>query len=332
MRTQKRLTAYERERILTGLSLGQKPADLSRLLGRHRSVITREISRNTSPSRSYSAFTAHAAAQARASSRRAGRTKLACHPELWQFVTEKLTFRWSPQQISAELVNTFPFRPDMCISHEAIYHYLYVLPRGELKASMIKLLRHAKPKRGRKPSHNELRDRIPDMIGIGERPHEVDGRLVPGHWEGDLIMGAGNRSAIGTLVERVTRYTLLVKLEFKDTDYTCISFANAIYNYPELLRRSMTYDQGKEMTNHASFTGLSGAMVYFCDPQAPWQRGTNENTNGLLRQYFPKGTDLSVFSQDELDRIQDEFNGRPRKVLNWYSPKVVFNELVALNS
>src|SRR5690606_13701278 len=127
--------------------------------------------------------------------------------------------------------------------------------------------------------------RIPDMIGIHDRPHEVDGRLVPGHWEGDLIMGAGNRSAIGTLVERVTRYTILVPLEFKDTDYTCISMANAISRYPELLRKSMTYDQGKAMANHWSFTGLSGAKVYFCDPRSPWQRGTNENTNGLLRQY-----------------------------------------------
>jgi IS30 family transposase len=331
MRTQKRLTPYERERILIGLGLGQRPADLARLLGRHRSVVTREIARNTRGGRPYSAHAAGLAAAARASSRRGGRTKLASHPELWQFVREKLTLRWSPQQISAALADNYPFRSDMRISHEAIYHYLYVLPRGEVKKSMISLLRRSKPKRGRKTSQDELKGRIPDMIGIGERPHEVDGRLVPGHWEGDMIMGAGNRSAIGTLVERVTRYTLLVKLEFKDTDYTCMSFANAISNYPERLRRSMTYDQGKELSNHATFTGLSGAKVYFCDPRSPWQRGTNENTNGLLRQYFPKGTDLSVFSQDELDRIQDEFNGRPRKVLNWYSPKVVFNELVALN-
>jgi len=242
MRTLKRLTPFDRERILIGLSFGQSPADLARLLGRHRSVITREISRNTRTRRTYSAFAALKAALQRASSRRGGRTKLASHPELWHFVKEKLTLRWSPQQISSELVNTFPFRPDMRISHEAIYHYLYVLPRGELKHSMIKLLRHAKPKRGRKTSDNELRGRIPDMIGIGERPHEVDGRLVPGHWEGDMIMGAGNRSAIGTLVERVTRYTLLVKLEFKDTDYTCMSFANAIKQgdvQPRHLHRSI---------------------------------------------------------------------------------------------
>lgn len=219
----------------------------------------------------------------------------------------------------------------MHLSHEAIYQYLYVLPRGELRKSLLACLRQGKTKRGQKPAQAARRGQIPDMIGIDDRPHEIDGRLTPGHWEGDLIMGARNRSAIGTLVERVTRYTLLVQLEFKDTDYTVISMANAIGRFPELLRQSMTYDQGKEMSNHSSFTGLSGAKVYFCDPRSPWQRGTNENTNGLLRQYFPKGTDLSVYTREDLARIQNEFNERPRKVLNWYSPKVLFNELVALN-
>jgi IS30 family transposase len=328
MKKQKRITAIEREQIFLGLQKGENPSSIAQILKRHRSVITREIKRNLARGEGYSAIAAHEKTLQRVHARR--KRKLDRQSDLWQLVRKKLNLHWSPQQISGYLQKTYPDQSDMQISHEAIYSYIYILPRGGLKKSLISCLRQGKSKRGLKPAESAKRGQIPDMVSIHDRPREVDGRKIPGHWEGDLIMGAGNKSAMGTLVERTTRFTMLVKLDYKDSDYTCLSYANKLGALPEMLRQSMSYDRGKELTCHNIITGLTKVKIYFCDPHSPWQRGTNENTNGLLRQYFPKGTDFNTVPEWVMQEVQDELNERPRKVLDFDNPKQKFSELVAL--
>ncbi len=214
------------------------------------------------------------------------------------------------------------------MSHEAIYQAIYAVPRGELRRELLACLRQGKPQRGRRSKDGERRGRICDMTSIHERPAEVEGRLVPGHWEGDLIKGAGNRSSVGTLVERTSRKVVLVKLADAKAETARDGFAAGLLAVPAPLRLTLTYDQGKEMARHRELAALTGLRVYFADPHAPWQRGSNENTNGLLRQYLPKGTDLSVFSQAELDAIATRLNSRPRKTLGFATPDEVFAALV----
>jgi IS30 family transposase len=238
--------------------------------------------------------------------------------------------RWSPQQISAKLRVDFPDDLEMRISHETIYLSLFVQSRGELRRQLTGYLRSGRS--ARKPQGRvERRGRIPEMVNISERPPEVADRAVPGHWEGDLILGAHRRSAVVTLVERHTRFVMLAYLgQERSTEGVTEALKRRIQDLPEHLKRSLTWDQGREMTAHQQFTIDSGVQVYFCDPHSPWQRGSNENTNGLLRQYLPKGTDLAIHDQAALDRIASQLNGRPRKTLGWMNPAEKMAELLGV--
>jgi IS30 family transposase len=258
--------------------------------------------------------------------------KLARSPRLRARVEELLTERWSPQQIAARLRLEFPDDPSMHVSHETIYQSLFVQARGALRKDLARCLRSGRTRR-RPQGRSHARGRIADMVMISERPAEVEDRAVPGHWEGDLLVGAHGRSAIVTLVERHTRYVLLARIGTDQTSpAVCEAIAAKILTLPAHLTRSLTWDQGKEMAGHAQFTIDTKLPVYFCDPHSPWQRGSNENTNGLLRQYFPKGTDLSIHSQDELDRVAVQLNGRPRQTLNWHTPAEKLDELIAMTA
>jgi len=327
-----RLTALERECIMLLLAQGYKHTHIANQLNRHRSVISREIKRNSCGNDAYSAHYAQNRATGNSSQRRHGHLKLKNNLKLWDLVLKKLNLQWSPQQVSGYLKKNYPHDRSMQVSHEAIYNYLYVHTRGALRKKLVSELRQAKPKRGLKPATAAKKARFPDMVSIHDRDPEIESRLIPGHWEGDLIMGGYNRSALGTLVERTTRFTLLIPLDYKDSDFVTASFANKINNFPERLRKSMTYDQGMEMSSHDIFSNLSKAKVYFCDPHSPWQRGTNENTNGLLRQYFPKGTDFTKVPAWLIEEVQDRLNERPRAILNFNTPKEQIAQLVALNT
>jgi IS30 family transposase len=254
--------------------------------------------------------------------------------ELRSYVERKIRIHWSPEQIVETLKKEYAGNIRMQISHEAIYQYIYVLPRGALKKSLIEGLRQERawrrPKyKGRK--NEEMRGKIADMLSIEERPAEVAERIIPGHWEGDLIVGKYKRSALGTLVERTTRFTVLVPLKKKDATSVREAYTKAFAQLPIELARSLTYDQGKEMSEHKQFTIDTGMTVYFAHPGSPWERGTNENTNGLIRRFFPKGTEFDKVPLRDIRRAQDLLNGRPRKVLQFEKPHEAFTRLVALN-
>jgi IS30 family transposase len=328
----RRLGNQERESISRGLAQERSIREIAREIGRSASTVSREIKRNSGKT-GYRAFSASRRARAAAGSRRKGKSKVERESNLRQYVTEKLKEEWSPQEISERLKKEYSWDMTMQISHEAIYQYIYVLPRGELKQTLIKALRqehkYRRTKKARKPDEN--RGKIANMLSIEERPAEVADRTVPGHWEGDLILGKHKRSALGTLVERTTRYTILVPLgDQKDALNVRESYAEAFKKVPNELRKTLTYDQGKEMSQHEGFTIDTGIKVYFAHPGSPWERGTNENTNGLIRQYFPKGTDFTQVSKDEINEVQRKLNDRPRKALNFYKPNEVFNNVVAL--
>jgi IS30 family transposase len=323
------LTAQEREAIRVGLVAGESFAVIGRRLGRPTSTVSREVGRNGGRD-GYLAWAADR--RAREHARRPKVCKLAVEGELREFVIAGLLQHWSPEQIAARLVDEFPERVEMRVSHETIYQSLFVQSRGGFRKELTECLRSGRSRRiARRPAGETGRGRnIIGMINISERPAEVDDRAVPGHWEGDLIIGANHQSAIATLVERSTRYVLLAHLEGShDAETTCAALTATIGKLPVELRRSLTWDQGTEMANHAKFTVATDVAVYFCDPHSPWQRGSNENTNGLLRQYFPKGTDLSRFTPADLDAVARELNGRPRKTLAWKTPAEKLNELVA---
>ncbi len=321
------LNLSEREEISRGVVAGHSIRSLAVSLGRAASTISREIKRNGGQ-RCYRANKADQAAWDRA--KRPKTCKLAGNRALALMVARKLKQRWSPEQIAGWLKKTYPEDETYQVSHEIIYRSLYVQARGALKKELIKHLRTQRTMRRSRHGNKsgEGQGQIKDMVRISERPASVEDRAVPGHWEGDLIVGS-NDSYLATLVERHTRYVMLAKVNGKDTKTVINALIKQSKKLPRELYKSLTWDRGKELSDHKRFSLATDINVYFCDPQSPWQRGSNENTNGLLRQYFPKGTDLSVHSQKHLNNVACELNNRPRKTLEFCSPAEKFNECVA---
>ena len=315
-----RLTVEEREAIHRYLCEGLGQNEIARLLGRDKSVVSREIKPFKATGRAYSPILAQRSAEHLRHGKKS--RKLYARPALWEYVLARLRLRWSPQQISKALEEDYPDDKGMRVSHESIYTYIYLLGRGELKKELVRCLRHKKPLRKGRKGTNDNRGRIADMVSIEERPAEVADRSVPGHWEGDLIIGKGHKSAIGTIVERTTRFAILVPLPHgRDAFSVREAFARALLDMPAHLRKSLTYDQGKEMAAHRLFTADTKMQVYFCHPASPWERGTCENTNMLIRDYFPKGTDFDQIPAERLLEVQHQLNDRPRKTLGWKPPK-----------
>ena len=302
---------------------------IARILKRAASTISREILRNA-PSGQYSCIFA----QKRRNRRRVycrAQPKLHLTSALFAQVCQLLRCKWSPEQIALHLRRHFPDDSSLRVSHETIYNAIYAMPKGELRKELIALMRRAQTKRMPRSRGDDRKSRIADMVSIHVRPPEVDDRLFPGHWEADLIKGKANASAVGTLVERSTRLLILVALPGPRPASAATvlqAFTDKLRSIAGPMRQSMTYDQGSEMARHKELAASANIAVYFCDPHSPWQRGTNENTNGLVRQYLPKGTDLSGYSQQQLDAIADEINNRPRKTLNAYSPLEVYREVL----
>ena len=318
--------AEEREIISRQLAIGSYFRQIGRLLKRDHTVVSREVARNGGRS-AYRVIPA----QRRADEERA-RPKprlLEENTALHDAVNSGLEQKWSPKQISKRLRQDFPDDDTMRVSHETIYQCLYLQARGELRTQLKIALRRGRTRRVSRSRTAVARGKIRDMVNISSRPVEAEDRAVPGFWEGDLIIGKGGKSQVATLVERTSRYVMLVRIPYDRTaERVAALLAQKMETLPDFLRNSVTWDQGKEMANHAHFTVKTGIDVYFCDPHSPWQRGTNENTNGLLRQYFPKGTDLSVYTQAELDAVADELNNRPRQTLDWLKPTEVLNQFL----
>lgn len=323
MRTYTHLTAVDRETISKGLSAKLSLRTIASSLGCHVSTVSREIRQSHGEHDQYRAVLAEKRSLRRRRIPRRPRL-LSVNFWLWHHVEEKIRLKWSPQQIEDRLLQDYPLDMNKRVSHETIYRFLYVLPRGTLRKELIDCLRQSHRHRRKRRYLKEQRGQIPNLVSIWDRPADVEAREIPGHWEGDLVIGKYNRSAIGTLVERTTRMTLLCKLEGRTTEEVTLAFEKKLMSLPFSLRMTLTYDRGKEMTNHEIFTQNTKTKVYFCDPQSPWQRGTNENTNGLLRQYFPKGTDFTTISQDEIDQVEEQLNGRPRKCLQFLTPDEAF--------
>jgi IS30 family transposase len=296
---------------------------IARTLRRSPSTISRELSRNGHKD-SYSAALAGCKARERKhiQPRRIWRDS-----RLQSYVKGRLKQGWSPQSIAGKLATMLGKDSDYTVSHETIYASIYALPRCELRKELIKALRQSHKTRRPRTRGKDRRGQIPDLRPISERPQEVQDRLIPGHWEGDLVKGKGNKSAIGTLVERTSRYLILVQLDDATSPVVTGGFTREMTPVPEHLRRTLTYDRGREMTNHKYITASLNLDVYFADPHAPWQRGSNEHINGILRRWLPKGIDLRPYSQADLNKIADLINGRPRKILGWQTPKEVFTKL-----
>lgn len=322
------LSTAEREEISRGISAGLTVRSIARNLRRSASTISRELARNGGH-RKYRATDADARAWLK--SRRPKDCKLATQSKLRRLVSTKLSIDWSPEQISGWLDRNFHGDSTMQLSHETIYRSLYVQARGVLKKELMAHLRSGRMMRRSKHSttSGQPRGQIIDAVSIRDRPVEVDDRSVPGHWEGDLIVGTRN-SRIATLVERCSRFTMLVKLEAQDANYVAAALARHVRKLPIELRRSLTWDRGTEMAQHRKFSIATDVAVYFCDPQSPWQRGTNENTNRLLRQYFPKGVTLEGYQQADLNEVARKLNERPRKILGFRTPCDVIDGIVAL--
>ena len=321
------LRMSEREEISRGIVAGHSFRSIAEAVCRAPSTVSREVNRNGGR-QGYRAISAEQAAWQR--THRPKRCKLVQNRALARIVAHKLKQLWSPEQIAGWLKKTYPEDENYQVSHEIIYRSLYVQARGALKKELIKHLRSKRTMRHSRHGNRsgEGQGQIKDMVRISERPASVEDRAVPGHWEGDLIAGS-NESYIATLVERHTRYVMLAKVNGKDTNTVINVLIKQARKLPRELYKSLTWDRGKELSDHQRFKLATDIDVYFCDPQSPWQRGSNENTNGLLRQYFPKGTDLSVHSQRHLNRVARQLNDRPRKTLEFFSPAEKFNECVA---
>jgi len=326
-----RLKLAEREDLSRYLAMDYSYRQIANLLNRPASTISREIQMHGFNRLGYRAVLAHVRSRQLAQQPRRKR-KIDANPLLKRTITEQLDLRWSPEQIAKRLKVLYPDDMDMQVSHETIYAYLYVHPRGSLKRRMIANLRRKHINRRVKDKKRKKTAPIQDYISIDDRPDAVLGRKIAGHWEGDLIMGALNKSAIGTLVERKTRYTILVKLIQKDSASVREAFTSKFNALPSHIKKSLTYDQGQEMAEHKQFSEDTKITVYFAHPHAPWERGTSENTNMLVRDFFPKGTDFSKITDAQLQKIQDMLNDRPRKVLNFYTPNEIFTKVVALEA
>lgn len=328
-RSYSQLQPEDRLTIASLLQQGRGIREIARVLERPASTISREIKRNTCARRGYASRRAQALARQRRAQAHPG-PRLAAPSLLRMQVLTMLSWKWSPQQISATLKRMHPHDPSARLSHETIYNTLYAHPRGELRRELLACLRWARSKR-RSRSAGQDRARLSDALSIHLREPDIDDRILPGHWEGDFIKGALNQSSVGVLVERVSRLVILVKMDDATAASALAGFAAKLNAIPEPMRQSLTYDRGTEMARHAELTAQTRVKVYFCDPHSPWQRGTCENTNGLLRQYLPKGTDLSVHSQADLDGIADSLNGRPRAALDWECPLYFYERMLALH-
>ena len=321
------LAFSEREEIALARARGESMRCIARRLGRSPSTVSRELRRNADRRGGYRATTAHALAHDRAS--RPKPAKLATNLALRAKVEQDLSQRYSPEQIAGRLRVEFPDQPEMWVSTETIYQSLYVQSRGALRRELTKCLRTGRALRQPGRRAGQRKNRIPEMVNISKRPPEASDRAVPGHWEGDLLIGKQNATAMGTLVERATGYAMLVPLpEGYRPEQVAPALVAKIKTLPEALRRTLTWDQGPEMRDWKQIRIDAGIEVYFCDPHAPWQRGTNENTNGPLRQYFPKGTDLASVTETDLDAVADELNDRPRKRLGFYKPTEKITDLL----
>ena len=327
-RAARHLQTAEREELSRGLARGDSVRAIARRLGRPPSTLSRELARHGGVD-AYRAAAADAAAWANA--RRPKRCRLATNRRLRRVVERLLGRDWSPQQIAAGLLMRYPDDRTMHVAHETIYQALYVQARGALRRSLVAHLRRGRAYRRPRAKARATRGpgRLVDIVSIAERPPEAEARAVPGHWEGDLLVGKRG-TQIATLVERQSRFVLLQRIPATDSATVVAALARRIQHLPAALRQSLTWDRGKEMAQHRQFTMATDVAVYFCDPQSPWQRGSNENTNGLLRQYFPKGADLSRRTQSQLDAVARRLNTRPRQTLNWRTPGEVFAATVAL--
>ena len=333
MKSQKQycqLDYQERQTIAIAREQGLSIRAIARMLNRSACTVSREIARNGGGASYSCRFAQQRVVRRRRHSR--APPKLVVGNALFDSVQTLLQQRWSPQQIAVHLAKLHPHEAAQRVSHETIYNVIYAQPRGELRRELIACLRLARTKRWPRSRGEDRRGQIADLLSIHVRPPEIEDRQFPGHWEGDLIKGAGNLSAVGTLVERSTRLLMLVRLPHPHpatAAHVLQAFTDKLNGVAQPLRKTLTYDRGREMAQHRQLTANTGVAVYFCDPHSPWQRGTNENTNGLVRQFLPKGTDLSGYSQEQLDAIADMMNGRPRKTLGWLTPLEVYGQWLA---
>ncbi|TGN09086.1 IS30 family transposase [Leptospira bandrabouensis] len=324
-----RFSTKEREILSMLIHEGYTKGAIAEMMGRHRSTIGRELERGKIADRyyQYSAIVSGYKARMAAASRKIGKCKLFTSNTLYKEFKNRLELKWSPVQISQDLKRSFPNQKNMSISHQSIYTFIYLLPRGSLKKEINTYLRR-KGKKSKPAGNIGNIGKIPEMISIDERPKEVADRSVPGHWEGDLLIGKNHASALGTIVERVTRTVILVPLKAVDAESVRKAFEQELKHFPKQLKLSMTYDQGKEMSEHRLFTKNTKMKVYFCHPASPWERGTCENTNMLIRDFFPKGTDFSKIKKSQIKKVQRMLNQRPRKTLNWNTPEEEIRNLV----